>query len=90
VEKLMPSDRLTLIPKLEKLKAALGAAGMAAMAVEAIGPRLLGELIGPLAPLAAAVVSAIVAGYFTNISKKEEKLELEAGKESILSDASDQ
>lgn len=85
----MPRSRLSIIPKLEKLKAGLGAAGMAAMAVEAIGPRLLGEFAGPLAPIAAAIIAAIAGGYFASVSKKEESLELEAGKESTLSDASD-
>lgn len=89
----MPSTRLLLIPNLEKLKAGLGAAGMAAVAFEAMGPRLLGTMfsgvLGNVIPLAAGVLSAIAAGYLTEVSEKEARLESEAGKERALSNASD-
>lgn len=78
----MSPGRLRLIPVLEKVKAGLGAAGMAAVAVEAFGPRLVGlALLGPfggVVPIVAAITSALIAGYFTTVSEKEAALESQA------------
>ncbi len=88
------SSGTRIISKLEKMKAALGAAGMAAVACEALGPRIFGEAFtgfaGNAIPIAAALLSGITASYYTEVSGREATLESEAAKESIMTNASGQ
>jgi hypothetical protein len=86
----MSSDKLSLIPKLEKLKAGLGAAGMAAVAFEAVGPSLFGGIFGTFLPVAAALASGIAAGYFTEVSEKEAEMESAVSKERTMTNAINQ
>ena len=83
-----PTNKLRLIPSLEKARAGLGAAGMAAVAVQTIGLFTFGgaEVLINLFTLMAAVVSAVSAWRLTHVSEKEVKLELDVGRESTLSD----
>ena len=84
----MPAHKFWLIPRLEQFKAALGAAGMAAVGFEVIGPRLVGGIVGNVLPLVAAAISAVVAWYFTEVSSREARLESDARRESSLANAS--
>ena len=72
---------------LEKLRAALGAAGLCAVAAELL---LLWAGIGP-APIVAAgaaLLGAIAAGYITDVSEREQQLDREVRKESMMPHAS--
>ncbi|WP_144428409.1 hypothetical protein [Azospirillum thiophilum] len=84
----MSAGKISLFPKLEKLKAGLGAAGMTAIGLEAIGPRLLGGLfsgpLGNIIPIVGAVLGALIAAHFTQVSEKEAALESKAKKESVM------
>jgi hypothetical protein len=53
----MAIGKLTLISRPEKLKAGFGAAGMAAVGMEAIAPRVLGVATGSTAGNTVAIVS---------------------------------
>ncbi len=85
----MSSGRLMIVSKLEKLKAGLGAAGMTAVGFEAFDvSRLLGipaaSIFANTALVAAATASGIAAWFFTEVSRKEARLELEAAKEGTM------
>ena len=92
----MTSGKVKFIVNLEKIKAGLGAAGMAAVGFETLAPRIAGMAcasilagpVGTIGTVAVAIASGIAAAHFTEISEKEAKLESEALKASVQENAS--
>jgi hypothetical protein len=76
-----------VIRGLEKIRAGLGAAGLAAIGGEVLTLHFGGSP-GILIPVVAAIVCGVTAGYFADVSEREAKLLLEAGRERAASYAS--
>lgn len=81
-------SRLSVIRGLEKVRAGLGAAGVAAMACEVLTLHFGGGPPGILIRVVAAIVCGVAAGYFADVSEREAKLLLEAGRERATAYAS--
>lgn len=66
----------------EKIRAGAGAAGLIAMGAAGLGAGLPSVVI-------MAAIAALAAARLTTVSDREAKLETLAGRESVMSDASD-
>ena len=72
---------------LEKLRAAVGAAGLCAVAAELVS-HWAGIAPAPVVVVGAALLGAVAAGYVTDVSEREQQLDREARKESMMPHAS--